>query len=552
MLVIYSSGSTADPKGAVHSHGAPLRHAYNTNQFRDIEASDRIFSPMPFFWVGGFVFNLLSTMHAGAFLLCEEVFEPGATLVLLERERATVASGWPHYSKALAEHPSFASRDLSSIRTGNLYDVLPDSARPADPELRSNALGMTETCGPHTYDRMDVDLPERLRGSFGHAVPGVEHKVVDPATGAVLPPGEVGEICVRGYSLMLGLYKQEREDVFDRDGYYHTGDAGYFDADGVLFFKARLGEMIKTAGANVTPREVEVVIETLPGSGVGVRRGPARSRARPERRRGGRAQARRRARRRHRARAAARAALELQDSALVVVRGERRAAVHRQRQDRQEAAGGAARGTVRLAFETERRTPAWGAGDQIGIALGALSPWRHPGVSASLSQRSAARPAPLGVARAERSVREGSDREGQRRPKGKQGLARVHVDRRRRQSRPRPTSAKPRSPMSKAGDAARLRDAGRRSRSGLPTKEFDLSPEQVMARCARPLPDRWHGGDSEEARKVGAVLMAQGEGGQQRPLRVAEVKGDKIVLDLTPDAARSCTSRSRFCRSSVC
>jgi acyl-CoA synthetase (AMP-forming)/AMP-acid ligase II len=264
MLVIYSSGSTADPKGAVHSHAAPLRHAFNTNQFRDLEPSDRIFTPMPFFWVGGFVFNLLSAMHAGAFLLCEEVFEPGATLALLERERATVASGWPHYSKALAEHPSFASRDLSSIRTGNLYDVLPGSARPADPELRSNSLGMTETCGPHTYDRMDVDLPESQRGSFGHAVPGVEHKVVDPETGAVLPPGQFGEICVRGYSLMLGLHKQEREDVFDRDGYYHTGDAGYFDADGVLYFKARLGEMIKTAGANVTPREVEVVIETFP------------------------------------------------------------------------------------------------------------------------------------------------------------------------------------------------------------------------------------------------------------------------------------------------
>jgi acyl-CoA synthetase (AMP-forming)/AMP-acid ligase II len=264
MLVIYSSGSTADPKGAVHSQAAPLRHACNTNQFRDFEPSDRIFSPMPFFWVGGFVFNLLAAMHAGAFLLCEEMFEPGATLALLERERATIAAGWPHYSKALAEHPSFAARDLSSIRTGNLYSVLPQSQRPADPELRSNSLGMTETCGPHTYDRMDVDLPERLRGSFGHAVPGVEHKIVDPATGATLPPGEFGEICVRGYSLMLGLYKQEREDVFDRDGYYHTGDAGYFDADGVLFFKARLGEMIKTAGANVAPREVEVVIETFP------------------------------------------------------------------------------------------------------------------------------------------------------------------------------------------------------------------------------------------------------------------------------------------------
>jgi acyl-CoA synthetase (AMP-forming)/AMP-acid ligase II len=164
----------------------------------------------------------------------------------------------------MMEHPSFEARDLSAIRSGNLYDILPAELRPKDPELRSNSLGMTETCGPHTIDRMDVDLAESLRSSFGHSVPGVSHKIVDPESGRTLPPGELGEICVRGYSVMQGLYKLEREDAFDRDGFYHTGDAGYFDADGVLFFKARIGDMIKTAGANVTPREVEVVMESQP------------------------------------------------------------------------------------------------------------------------------------------------------------------------------------------------------------------------------------------------------------------------------------------------
>jgi acyl-CoA synthetase (AMP-forming)/AMP-acid ligase II len=219
---------------------------------------------MPFFWVGGFVFTLLACMHAGAFMLCEEAFEPGETLALLERERATIAAGWPHYAKAMMDHPSFRERDLSSIRAGNLYAILPEDVRPRDPELRSNSLGMTETCGPHTIARMDVDLPERLRGSFGRAPEGVEHKIVDPTTGGTLPPGSSGEICVRGYNVMQGLYKVEREDAFDRDGFYHTGDAGRFDADGVLFFEARLGDLIKTAGANVTPREVEVALEALP------------------------------------------------------------------------------------------------------------------------------------------------------------------------------------------------------------------------------------------------------------------------------------------------
>jgi acyl-CoA synthetase (AMP-forming)/AMP-acid ligase II len=264
MVIVYSSGSTAEPKGAIHSHGAMLRHAFNLNAFRDLRADDRIFSPMPFFWVGGLVFTLLAAMHAGAFLLCEEAFDPGQTLLLLERERATIAAGWPHYAKAMMDHPSFRQRDLSSVRAGNLYAVLPEAVRPRDPELRSNSLGMTETCGPHTIDRMDVDLPERLRGSFGHPVPGLEHKIVDPETGAMLPPGERGEICVRGYSLMQGLHKVEREDAFDRDGFYHTGDAGFFDANGVLYFEARLGDLIKTAGANVSPREVEVAIEAFP------------------------------------------------------------------------------------------------------------------------------------------------------------------------------------------------------------------------------------------------------------------------------------------------
>jgi len=261
MLVIYSSGSTSDPKGAIHTHGAIVRHAFNLNSFRDLSADDRVFSPMPFFWVGGFVFTLMCGMHAGAFLLCQEVFEPGETLALLERERATLVAGWPHYAKAMVEHPSFAQRDLSSIRGGNMFDVLPDAIRPKDPELRSNSLGMTETGGPHTIDRMDVDLPESLRGSFGHGVPGVAHKIVDPASGEILAPGSDGEICVRGYSVMQGLHKVEREDTFDETGFYHTGDGGHFDDDGVLFFTARLGDMIKTAGANVTPREVEVALE---------------------------------------------------------------------------------------------------------------------------------------------------------------------------------------------------------------------------------------------------------------------------------------------------
>lgn len=264
MVIIYSSGSTADPKGAVHTHGTVIRHSFNLNGFRDLTQDDKLFSPMPFFWVGGFIYTLLASMHVGALMVCEEVFEPGDTLALLEREGVTVVAGWPHYSRAMVDHPTFAQRDLSAVRAGNLYEILPEALQPRDPELRSNSLGMTETCGPHTMERMDFDLPEELRGAFGRPVPNVLHKVVDPKTGERLPAGEEGEICVRGYNVMQGLYKIEREDAFDDEGYYHTGDGGSFDADGWLFFKGRLGEMIKTAGANVTPREVEIIMDAFP------------------------------------------------------------------------------------------------------------------------------------------------------------------------------------------------------------------------------------------------------------------------------------------------
>ena len=263
LVLLYSSGSTADPKGAVHAHGAAIRHSHALWSFGELGPDDRIWSPMPFFWVGGLVFALLGNLHAGACTLCEAVFDPEATLRFLERERATVAIGWPHFGKALADHPTRHERDLSALRRGNVPDILPEEICPADPELRATALGMTETCGPHTWGGSGK-LPEDERATFGRAVPGVEHKIVDPQTRAPLPAGRSGEICVRGYSVMLGLYKVPRDEVFDADGFYPTGDRGFFDDRGLLHFEGRLGEMIKSGGANVTPSEVEAVLLGFP------------------------------------------------------------------------------------------------------------------------------------------------------------------------------------------------------------------------------------------------------------------------------------------------
>ncbi|MFP3901445.1 MAG: class I adenylate-forming enzyme family protein, partial [Acidimicrobiia bacterium] len=264
MVVVYSSGSTADPKGAVHSHGAAIRHAHNLGQMRDIAGDDVLYTPMPLFWVGGFSFTLVAAMHVGATLVFEERFDPGDTLDLIERERVTQVLGWPHMAKALVDHPSFPERDLSALRGGTLSALLPQARQVGAAVPRANSLGMTETLGPHTFHPAGEPPPPGREGSFGPSVPGVEHKVVDPVTLEELPAGTTGELWLRGYSLMLGLHKREREETFTPDGWYRTGDSGFLDEDGHFWFTGRMGDLIKSSGMNITPRDVELALEAMP------------------------------------------------------------------------------------------------------------------------------------------------------------------------------------------------------------------------------------------------------------------------------------------------
>ena len=264
MVIVYSSGSTAAPKGAVHSQRAVIAHPHNLAQFRDLASDDVCYTPMPLFWVGGLSWTLVAAMHAGATLVFEDRFEPGATLELIERERVTQVLGWPHMAKALMEHPSFGERDLSSVRGGNLAMLKP-AADGFDAAPKANSLGMTETLGPHTIEAKADALPPGKEGSFGRPVPGVEHRIVDPITGEDCPVGVDGELWLRGYSLMLSVNKVDRADTFTPDGWYRTGDGGHFDTDGHFYYRGRLGEVIKSSGMNVTPRDVEIELESLDG-----------------------------------------------------------------------------------------------------------------------------------------------------------------------------------------------------------------------------------------------------------------------------------------------
>jgi acyl-CoA synthetase (AMP-forming)/AMP-acid ligase II len=266
LVLVTTSGTTALPKSVAHTHGSLVRHAALLARHRGVTAADRIYSPMPFFWVGGLTMVVLQALATGAAILAQDVFDAGATLALLERERATFISCWAQASQAMTDHPDFAKRDLSSVRGGTMLQALPPERRPSEPELTPNLLGMTETGGPHTMVEVpDTPLPPERRGSWGVPLPGlVQHRIVDTADLEV-PPAKEGQIQVRGQILMSGIYKRERHEIFTDDGWYDTGDRGWFDEAGHLHFTGRASTLIKTAGSNVSPAEVESVLDAMPG-----------------------------------------------------------------------------------------------------------------------------------------------------------------------------------------------------------------------------------------------------------------------------------------------
>ena len=259
LAIVHTSGSTSAPKGVLHTHGQVIRNMRRQNDLRGYAGEDRLFSNSPFFWIGGLAYSFIATLLAGARLICSGA-DPETTLDLLEAEQPTMCNGVASTVLALARDPTFPGRDLSSLRRGNLYPIMPADMRPADPELRCNLLGMTETGSVLLYGGGDADLPEHKRGCFGRPVAGIDCRVVDPDTGR---DATEGELWVRGPNVMQGYYGRERWQCFDDDGWFHTGDRVRMDADGDYFFQGRGGDIIRTAGAQVSPREVEGAISDL-------------------------------------------------------------------------------------------------------------------------------------------------------------------------------------------------------------------------------------------------------------------------------------------------
>ncbi len=268
----YTSGTTGFPKGATLSHHNILNNAFFIGAGCRYTEQDRVCIPVPFYHCFGMVLgNLACTTHGACIVIPAPGFDPAATLAAVQAEKCTSLYGVPTMFIAELALPDFASYDLSSLRTG----IMAGSPCPVEVMKRVLAemhmaeveicYGMTETSPVSTQTGADDDMERRV-STVGRVHPHVEIKVIDPETGLVLPRGSHGELCTRGYSVMLGYWNEpdKTAEVIDAGRWMHTGDLAVMDEAGYLNIVGRIKDMVIRGGENVYPREVEEFLYTHP------------------------------------------------------------------------------------------------------------------------------------------------------------------------------------------------------------------------------------------------------------------------------------------------
>jgi fatty-acyl-CoA synthase len=257
-VIIYTSGSTGSPKGVLHRHRAACLQQWRAPIIYGMAEDERIWSVNPFFWSAGFSF-FMGAITSGGCLVLQEHFDPGETLELLERERVTMLASAVATLAPLCDHPDVTRRNLSAVRhlptNAGLRRFLNVEEKKWGP---TTAYGLTETFASATY--VIPDEADPITDPGGYPMPGMRFRIVDPATGKTLGPNEKGEIAATGMQTMRTYYKKSPEECFDAEGYIRTGDEGYIDDRGRVHYTARLSNMIKTKGANVSPMEIEEVL----------------------------------------------------------------------------------------------------------------------------------------------------------------------------------------------------------------------------------------------------------------------------------------------------
>jgi fatty-acyl-CoA synthase len=256
--IFFTSGSTAEPKGVVHTHGSMLTAATNIAAALNLTPADVVWGYLPFFFTGGFVAIALAAMSAGSGVVLQEVFEAEEALRLLESTGTTVVFGWPHQIQAMLDHETFDRSRLRVHKGVGANAAWASRLYPPD-HCAVGTYGMTESGPMSVSSRWDDPLPIRA-GSHGRPMPGVELRIASVETGAPVPAGEDGEILLRGTTMMSGYYKIPRANCFDSEGFFHTGDRGRIDTSGCLHFIGRIKDVIKTAGVNVATSEIEAVL----------------------------------------------------------------------------------------------------------------------------------------------------------------------------------------------------------------------------------------------------------------------------------------------------
>jgi fatty-acyl-CoA synthase len=260
-MLMYTSGTTARPKGCLLTHEALVRHAFNISRSRFfLTPEDRFWDVAPLFHIGG-ITPLYACFAARCAFVHPGFFEARAAFRQLEEERITLAYTFELMWAAIVNLPEFDPERLARIRLV-MNIALPEKLAqfqelmPWAPQISS--FGSTESASHVTLALAD-DTPEARFATLGTTLPGMELKIVDPETLADVPPGQVGELCWRGYNRFEGYYKdpEATAKAIDPDGWFHTGDLGFLDAEGRLVFAGRLKDMLKVGGENVAAVEVE-------------------------------------------------------------------------------------------------------------------------------------------------------------------------------------------------------------------------------------------------------------------------------------------------------
>ena len=263
-FIMYTSGTTGFPKGVMQRHNV-LRAVGDVASRLGITPRDATLTYLPLYHAYALVVSALMSPLTGSRQVLTVGFDPAEALRLIEAERITMIHGFDTHFKDLLEHPSRPARDLSSLRTGlaaaGMLSSEPIARRAQELLPTSTGWGMTEVGGIVALSHLDSDLEARTTMS-GWPLPGYEIKIVDPASGDSQPPGELGEICLRGYSVMQGYYRKPEETArtVDADGWLHSGDVGFLREDGCLRFMGRDKDMLKVGGENVDPMEVEAFL----------------------------------------------------------------------------------------------------------------------------------------------------------------------------------------------------------------------------------------------------------------------------------------------------